>query len=367
MTVMTAIGLMSGTSLDGIDIALVETDGETVRRFGPTAYYAYEESEQACLRNALKAAVTLEDRNSRPKELAEAEAVVTQSHRRAVLDFLSGHGLVAQDIDVIGFHGQTVLHRPERGLTVQIGDGDTLARSLSIPVVHDFRARDVEAGGQGAPLVPVFHRALVEMSRIERPVAIANIGGVSNVTFIGGDGQVSSFDTGPGNALLDDWMRKQTGSPFDSNGETASRGKADEVLLEKLLSHPFFRQPPPKSLDRNWIEHGVVDHLSIEDGAATLTAFTARSIGKSLDHAGFKPNHWIIAGGGARNTEMKRLLADYSGIEVLTADDVGWSSSFLEAQAFAFLAVRSLRGLPLTYPSTTGVSGPMTGGVLAPA
>lgn len=364
MTVMTAIGLMSGTSLDGIDIALVETDGESIERFGPTGYIAYSAAERTCLRAALEDAAQLSNRNHRPRLLAEAEAIVTRGHQLAIKEFLRDNGLSPEQIDVIGFHGQTMLHRPEQRLTVQIGDGAKLAEEVGIPVIYDLRAADIAAGGQGAPLVPVFHRALVKAAGLAKPVAIVNIGGVANVTLIDVNGDITSFDTGPGNALIDDWVSDKAGLRFDDDGRLAANGRIDEDTIGKLLLYPFFRKPPPKSLDRNWFRNDIVSHLSLEDGAATLTALTIRTIAKSLDHAGFLPKCWIIAGGGAQNSEIKQQLARISGIEVKTADAIGWYSDFLEAQAFAYLAVRSFKQMPLTFPSTTGAPVPMSGGIL---
>lgn len=365
MSVLRAIGLMSGTSLDGVDVALVETDGEEVQRLGPTGYRAYTEEEREFLHAALADAAGIEGRQDRRGRLAEAEALVTRCHAEAVEAFFHDNGLSADTVDVIGLHGQTVLHRPEAGLTVQLGDGAALARRLGAPVVHDFRAADVAAGGHGAPLVPVFHRALAEANGLAAPVAVVNIGGVANVTLIGSGGTLLAFDTGPGNALIDDWMRERTGRPLDDGGRTAARGRPDETLLAWLLVHPFFQRPPPKSLDRNWFSHRIVNHLSTEDGAATLSAFTARAIARALDYAPEPPTRWIVAGGGARNGELLRLLSYHLRTDITTADGVGWSSAFLEAQAFAYLAARSLKGLPITFPTTTGVPQPTTGGVVA--
>jgi anhydro-N-acetylmuramic acid kinase len=362
---MRAIGLMSGTSLDGIDVALVETDGERVERLGPTAYRAYAEDERELLRGALADAVAMVRREDRPGRLAAAEVLVTRRHADAVEAFLRQHAIAAEAIDVVGFHGQTVLHRPEARLTVQLGDGAALARRLGIAVVHDFRRDDVAAGGEGAPLVPVFHRALAEAAGLKPPVAILNVGGVANVTFIGPGGHLVAFDTGPGNALIDDFMRERTGRALDEDGRAAARGRPDERLLASLLAHPFFDRRPPKSLDRNWFSHAMTAHLSTEDGAATLTAFTARAAARALAFAPQRPERWIIAGGGARNATLRRLIADAVAADVSTADALGWSSAFLEAQAFAYLAVRSLKGLPLTFPTTTGVPRPTTGGALA--
>jgi anhydro-N-acetylmuramic acid kinase len=365
MTLLRAIGLMSGTSLDGVDVALVETDGERALKLGPTGYRPYSESERELLRAALADAVVLERRTDRPGRLQEAEALVTAAHGEAVEAFLGEHGIAAGSVHVVGFHGQTVLHRPERELTVQLGDGPALARRLKIKVVHDFRAADVSEGGQGAPLVPVFHRALAHASGLKPPLAVLNLGGVANVTFIDGANQLLAFDTGPGNALIDDWMRERTGKPFDEGGVVAAKGKPDEALLAWLLVHPYFPKEPPKSLDRNWFSHRMVAHLSLEDGAATLTAFTARAVARARAFAAEEPKRWIVAGGGSRNPELMRLLAHELKADVVGADAVGWSSEFLEAQAFAYMAVRSLQGLPITFPTTTGVCEAMTGGVVA--
>jgi anhydro-N-acetylmuramic acid kinase len=362
---MRAIGLMSGTSLDGVDVALLETDGERIEGLGPTGYRAYWDEERAFLAAVLEDAAGIEGRQDRRGRLAQAEELITRAHAEAVEAFLRDNGLTAADIDVIGFHGQTVLHRPEQGLTVQLGDGEALARRIGAPVVYDLRAADVAAGGQGAPLVPVFHRALAEAAGLESPVAILNIGGVANVTLIDRDGALTAFDTGPGNALLDDWMRERTGVRFDDGGRMAAKGRPEEPLLAWLLTHPYFTRRPPKSLDRNWFSHRIVGHLSTEDGAATLAAFTARAIARALDFSGEPPKRWIVAGGGARNGEILHLLGHHLGAEITPADEIGWSAAFLEAQAFAYLAARSLKGLPLTFPSTTGVPAPAAGGVLA--
>jgi anhydro-N-acetylmuramic acid kinase len=364
MPLTRAIGLMSGTSLDGVDVALIETDGERAVTLGPTGYRAYSEAEREILRGSIADAVALTDRRARPGRLAKAERLVTQAHAEAVEVFLREHAVATDEVEVVGFHGQTVLHRPETELTVQLGDGPALARRLGIPVVHDFRAADVAEGGEGAPLVPVFHRALVHATGQKPPIAVLNIGGVANVTFLDADDQLLAFDTGPGNALLDDWVQERAGRAFDENGAIASRGKPDETLLAWLLVHPYFQKEPPKSLDRNWFSPRMVAHLSLEDGTATLAAFTVRAVARALEFASEKPKRWIVGGGGARNAELMRLLRQQLESEIVTADEIGWSSSHLEAQAFAYLAVRSLKGLPITFPSTTGVCEAMTGGVV---
>ena len=362
MGVLRAIGLMSGTSLDGVDVALIETDGETVASFGPSSYRPYAQSERALLRQALADASGLTERHARPGVLAQAEALVTDAHADAVETFLGKFDLARGSIDVIGFHGQTVVHRPALRLTVQLGDGQALADRLGIPTVFDFRAADLAAGGQGAPLVPAFHHALAHHLSVEKPIAILNVGGVANVTYINGRAEPLACDTGPGNALIDDFMLSRTGSPCDENGATAAQGEADEVFVARVLEDPFFARKCPKSLDRNDFKVDASSY-STADGAATLTALTASAAARIVRHLPEAPRSWIIAGGGARNPTLLRMLAErVAPASVTTAESVGWSADALEAQAFAFLAVRTMRGLPLTFPATTGVSGPTRGG-----
>ena len=362
---LTAIGLMSGTSLDGVDVALIETDGRRVKAFGPSGYRPYTETERHLLRRALYEAVDLPQRDARPGCLREAELAVTLAHAEAVATFTAQHRISCEDIDIVGFHGQTVLHRPERGLTVQIGDAMALARAIHIPVMYDFRAADVEAGGQGAPFVPVYHRALAQSLGREGPIVVVNIGGVSNITYIDGDTLIAC-DTGPGNALIDDHMFRVLNQRFDCDGRTAALGNVDAAWIRRALEMPFFALPPPKSLDRNDFAGLKLGNVPPADGAATLTAFTAAAIARIVPQLPKVPNSWIVAGGGARNMTMLRMLREcLQPATVQAADTLGWASDAIEAQAFGFLAARGLKGLPLSYPATTGVPIPMTGGVMA--
>ena len=362
-----AVGLMSGTSLDGVDVALIETDGEHVAAFGPSGYRPYSDAERALLRQALADAATLQDRTARPGVLAQAEALVTRAHADAVEAFLAQHSILRSGVAIVGFHGQTVLHRPRERLTVQIGDGAALARRLGLPVAFDFRAADVAVGGQGAPLTPVFHGALVRRLGRPGPIAVLNIGGVANATYCDGDVLVAC-DTGPGNALIDDFMQARTGRPCDEGGVMASRGAVDQGLVERILRDPFFARPPPKSLDRNAFAVAGLDlaKLSIADGAATLAALTAAAVAQLVPLLPCAPRAWIVAGGGAHNKTILAMLAErLAPASVETAGAIGWSADALEAQAFAFLAVRTLKGLPITYPATTGAPGPLPGGRVA--
>lgn len=360
-----AIGLMSGTSMDGVDVALVETDGEQALSFGPIGFRPYGDADRALLRSALAEAASLEDRDARPGALAPAERMVTDRHAEAVEAFLQTNGIEASSIDIVGFHGQTVLHAPKRRLSVQIGDGFGLARRLGVDVAFDFRAADLEAGGEGAPIVPVFHRALVVGGGMRGQVALLNIGGVANVTYIDDGFDPVACDTGPGNALIDDLMLMRTGAPIDRHGHTAARGRVNEAVLLRLLAHPFFEVPPPKSLDRNTFSLKAISDLATEDAAATLTAFTATSVLRLFPHLAKTPQLLIVCGGGARNPILVRELTMRLPCKVTTADVVGWSADALEAQAFAFLAVRALTGAPITFPGTTGAPTPLPGGVLA--
>lgn len=354
MKIYRVIGLMSGTSLDGIDAALIRTDGEGhIEREGFISIPysdALREKLRACLNKPY-------DDNARA-----AEKEMTEAHAEAVAQLLKQKGIEAKDVDLVGFHGQTISHAPDRGHTCQIGDGALLSELTGIPVVNDFRAADVKAGGQGAPLAPVYHQALA--ATLEKPVAFLNIGGVANVTYVGKDGELIAFDTGPGNALVDDWMLKTSGAKYDDGGKTAAKGKVDEGILARLMEHAYFAKLPPKSLDRNDFASGAWESLSPEDGAATLTAFTVRGIAKALDHLPEKPKSWVVAGGGRHNKTLMDAFQKAVGAPVHTVDELGIDGDAVEAEAFAYMAVRSLKGLPISFPKTTGVPKPMTGGKL---
>jgi anhydro-N-acetylmuramic acid kinase len=361
-----ALGLMSGTSMDGIDVALLETDGDRALRHGPASGMPYPSDTRVKLRAALKEAPALKDRADRPATLAALERELTELNADAVAHFLQANGIDKATVDIIGYHGQTVLHDPDRAMTVQLGDGPLLAALTGINVAYDLRAADVAAGGQGAPLVPVYHRALAGLLD-NLPVAFLNIGGVANVTWIGEDGRLLAFDTGPGNALLDDWMMKRASAVHDADGALAARGRVNPDALTALLTHGYFGKPPPKSLDREAFAPSPVEALSTEDGAATLTAFTAASIAKAREHMPREPRTWVVCGGGRKNRTLMSMLAGNVANAVVPAEAIGLNGDVIEAEAWAYMAVRSTMGLPITFPETTGVPAPMTGGVLAKA
>lgn len=362
MKSLTAIGLMSGTSMDAIDLAVIESNGSDEINFGPSGSVTYSMAERGLLESAMQKARLCEGPVPLTGVFAEAAGLVTQKHAYAVKAFLKEHGLSARDIDLLGFHGQTILHRPDEKYTCQIGDGRALARLTGIDVIGDFRSADMQAGGQGAPLTPLYHKALSTKLLGKENIAILNLGGVGNVTFINAKG-ILAFDTGPGNALLDDWMMTNTGRPLDAQGETARTGVVDDELLTVWMSHPYFDRGAPKSLDRQGFATLGLENLSLEDGSATLTAFTVNSILKAEGLLETTPTTWIICGGARHNDFMMDYLSRVLRGEVITAEAAGWPGDELEAQAFAWLAIRSRYGLPLTLPETTGCTQPTIGGV----
>ena len=350
-----SIGLMSGTSLDGVDAAWLETDGERFGRFGRALTLPYDAALRADLRRLLDVAPTLA---AGDPFLADVAARLTARHAEAV-------AAIGEPADIAGFHGQTILHRPAERRTWQIGDAAALARAAGLPVAHDFRSADVAAGGEGAPLVPVFHAALA--ADLPRPLAVLNIGGVANVTFIGTGGELLACDTGPGNGPLDDWCQRHTGTPFDRDGALAFAGTADEPVLRELLAHPYFARPAPKSLDRLDFSRALAASglaaLSPPNGAATLAAFTAAAVARTALPA--RPRRWLVCGGGRHNPVIMAALRARLDAPVDPVEAVQWNGDALEAQCFAFLAVRTLRGLSLSFPGTTGVPAPQPGGRIA--
>ena len=366
--IKTAIGLMSGTSMDGIDVALIRTDGEGIVERGPSMSVAYEAAFRDRLKEALEEAKAIKIRTERPGNLAEVEMDLTMRHSEAVKVFLVKNAMTADQIDVIGFHGQTVLHRPDEALTVQIGLGQKLADETGISVVYDMRANDMVHGGQGAPLVPAYHSALAKsLGDVAYPVVFVNIGGISNLTFIGTKGDIIAYDSGPGNTLIDQWVEAHAGVPFDKGGMIASEGLVIKSLADRYLEQPFFTSAARRSLDRNDFRPPAGSEASLEDGARTLAYVTAAGIFKSLRHVPESPKTFVICGGGRLNRMIMQDLREFAAAShavVVSADDVGLNGDSMEAEAWAYLAVRSMRGLPLTYPGTTGVKVPVSGGVL---
>ena len=362
---------MTGTSLDAVDLAVLETDGETLQAFGPAGERKLTDATRDLALEATEAALAWPRGAPEPEVFARAAHAVVEEHLAAGRSFLDQHGLDWSDLDLIGMHGQTVLHeRPRGGVsgrTVQLGDGQWLARRTGVPVAFDFRTADMAAAGEGAPLAPIYHLARARASGHDQAVAVLNIGGVANITLIAPGRELVAFDTGPGNGMIDLLVQARSVARYDRGGELAAVGQVDQRVLQSLLAHDYFRAPPPKSLDRHDFPLAALDGLGLEDAAATLVAFTATTVVMGLDHALEPPGRLIVTGGGRLNPEIMRTLRDRSPIPVLPAEDVGWRGDAIEAEACAYLAARTMRGLPISFPGTTGVGAPLTGGRIARA
>ena len=363
-------GLMTGTVLDGeIDIAMIRTDGRAVSEFGPSGALAYPEQLRSRLAAALDAAAAWNFQGPEPASLGKLELDITVAQSNALTEFAKANRFNMSDIAAIGFHGQTILHRAPTsdypGRTRQLGDGALMAARTGREVVYDFRSGDMAAGGQGAPLCPVYHAALLEKDGVGPETAVLNLGGIGNVTWQDGAGQLVGFDTGPANAPIDDWIRRHGAGSMDADGRIASKGVVDEARLQQLLEHPYFEAPCPKSLDRLDFPSSMADGLSLEDGAALLTAFAASAVARALKDLPADISELILCGGGRHNSTLVRQIANRAHVHVTMADDLGWRGDSLEAECFAFLAARRLAGLPASFPGTTGVPSPLIAGRIA--
>jgi anhydro-N-acetylmuramic acid kinase len=362
---MRILGFMTGTSLDAVDMAVLETDGEDIQAFGPAGERKLREETRDLLLVATEVARGWPRDKPAPDIFAEAAQAVADEHFHAAESFLAEHGLSWSEFDLLGVHGQTVLHeRPEPGRlgrTVQLLDAERLAKASGRPVAFDFRTADVEAGGQGAPLAPIYHAARARASGLAAPVAALNIGGVANITLIDEGDHLLAFDTGPGNGMIDLMLQSRGLGRFDDSGRLAAAGTVDQAVLDVFLASAYFAGPAPKSLDRYDFPLDLVENLSAEDAAATLVAFTAESVVKAFE-LGALPAALIVCGGGRHNPQIMRALAERAPVPVKTAEDYGWRGDAIEAEAFAYLAARTARGLPISFPGTTGVPAPMTGG-----
>jgi anhydro-N-acetylmuramic acid kinase len=357
----TAIGVISGTSMDGIDVALIRSDGEARVEPGPGATYPYPDEVKRALREIIA-------HPARAREpLGDLERAVTDAHVDAVHAFLAQYSIDRAGVALVGLHGQTILHRPREGFTRQLCDGARAASRLGIDVIADFRSADVAAGGEGAPLAPLYHAAI--SGGLPRPLMILNWGGVGNVTYLGAEGEIIAFDTGPANALLDDFVARRRGVSHDEGGALAASGRVDKEMVRRFMLDLYFALPAPKSLDRNHFHRiaEAVDTLDDADGAATLAAFTVEATAAALQRVGAAPRRWLVGGGGRRNLALMRALADRLAASVEPIETIGYDGDVIEAQCFAYLALRARRGLPISLPTTTGVPAPTTGGVFWPA
>lgn len=353
-----ALGAMSGTSLDGVDAAVLVTDGRDILRFGETAYRRYSDAERA----VLAAAMGRWD----GREVVAAAEVVETAHLALLRGF--------EGVDIVGFHGQTVAHAPRTRGTLQVGDGAALAAALSLPVVWDFRTADVALGGEGAPLAPFYHHACARYIGARGPIAFLNLGGVGNVTWVdpavvdpAAEGALLAFDTGPANAPLNDFMHARRGVAFDEGGALARQGRVETGALELFLAEPYFARMPPKSLDRNDFSQMVelLGELADADAAATLTAMCAAGVAEAMQHCPTPPSEVLVTGGGRHNPVLMEMLAAGLACPVRAVEDVGLDGDMLEAQAFAYLAVRVARGLATSCSGTTGVRAAVGGGTVS--
>ncbi|HHI88722.1 MAG TPA: anhydro-N-acetylmuramic acid kinase [Hellea balneolensis] len=365
-----AVGLMTGTILDGeIDVALLKSDGKSITAFGSYTLAPYTSELNGLLAQCLEEAREWNFSGPEPDIFKQAEQALTIAQANAVSQFVEQAGLELCDIGVVGFHGQTVLHRaPEHGRpgqTRQLADGQLMADMLKTPVAYDFRSRDMAAGGQGAPLCTTYHSVLLDHMGAGTDVAILNLGGVANISWRDKNGTLVGFDTGPASAPLNDFVRSHGLGNMDRDGQLARAGQVDEQALARLLEHPYLLAPYPKSLDRFDFSRHMADGMTAPDGAALLSAFTAAAVGKGLDLLPQRPKKLIVCGGGRHNPVIMSQLQKRANVVAEKAESVGWYGDAVEAQCFAFLALRVLQGLPLTYPQTTGVPEPLCGGKLA--
>ena len=356
----TAVGAISGTSMDGIDVALIRSDGEARLEAGPGATYPYPAEVAAALRSVVA------DVARAAGPLAELEAAVTDAHVAAVERFLREFAIDRSEVEIVGLHGQTVLHRPRERFTRQLCDGARAAAALAIDVVSDFRSADVAAGGEGAPLAPLYHAAMC--AGLAKPVMVLNWGGVGNVTYLGAAGEIVAFDTGPANALIDDFVALRLGASRDEDGRLAATGRADQHIVAALMRDPYFDRAPPKSLDRNHFHAAArsVERLSDADGAATLAAFTIAATAAATHPFALAPKRWLVCGGGRLNPTLMTGLAARLATAVEPIEAIGFDGDVVEAQCFAYLALRSRAGLPISLPTTTGAPRPMAGGRFSP-
>ncbi|MFI4949454.1 MAG: anhydro-N-acetylmuramic acid kinase [Caulobacterales bacterium] len=363
---MRVLGFMTGTSLDAVDMAVLETDGEAILGFGPAGERKLTDATRDLMLEATRQALAWPRGEPEPAIFAEAARAGAEEHLAAAEEFLAANGLTWPYIELIGMHGQTVLHeRPQAGRigrSVQLGDAGLVAARTGVPVAFDFRAADIAAGGEGAPLAPIYHLARAKASGLAPPLAVLNVGGVANVTFWSGADDFTAFDTGPGNGMIDLMVQARGAGRFDDQGRYASVGRVDDGVLAGLLGHPYFSAPPPKSLDRFDFSLEPLDKLELEDAAATLVAFMAEAVRLGFEALGQTPTEVIVTGGGRHNPQIMKALAERLPMPVKPAEDHGWRGDSIEAEAIAYLAARTARGLPISFPATTGVGKPMPGG-----
>ena len=360
-----ALGLMSGTSADGIDVAILTTDGKAKIKLGPSGYYPFSKSFITKIKSIFKKKLNI-DKSKKQKRIIKIENEFTQLNFIAINKFLKKNKINKKKIDVVGFHGQTISHNPASGYSWQIGNSQKLANLLNIKVVSNFRENDIKNGGQGAPLTPIFHYYLTK--KMKKKICFINLGGISNITYFNHRSKTSlnnmlAFDAGPCCSLIDDWISKNSNNKFDNFGLLARKGNVKKEIIHNFLKKPYFSKLPPKSLDRSFFSLSLLKKLNIEDGAATLNYLVANSVLKAFDYFPNNPNLCILSGGGRLNKFLVELISNkLKKSKILLAENYNWNGDSIEAHAFAYLSVRKLLNLPITFPKTTGIKKPLTAG-----
>ena len=365
--ILTAIGLMSGTSLDGIDASIIQSDGDQELKIIKNNYISYDKKIADNVLNLKDKIITTKDISKNKSKIKDLEVKITLLHKEAIIKVLQKSNVSKTDLDIIGFHGQTIFHSFKEKISLQLGDGILLSKLLNKKVIYNFRKSDIDNGGQGAPLTPLYHELLQKKLKLKLPLVFVNIGGVTNLTYINEEGSITSFDSGPGNYLIDRYFKIKSNNAisFDQDGETARKGNLNEILLENLLNDPFYEIEPPKSLDVNDFSLSIVRGLPFEDSITTLSELTCRSLINSFSNFKRKPSSIILTGGGRKNKYFSKRIAELSQIKTLNIDEYNLQGDFIESQAFGYLAIRSYLKKPISYPNTTGVNTPCLGGILA--
>ena len=360
-----ALGLMSGTSADGIDVAVLTTDGKTKINLGPSGYYPFSNSFRSKIKSIFKKKVNIE-KIKKQKRIVDIENEFTYLNFVAINKFLKKNKINKKEIDVVGFHGQTISHNPMNGYSWQIGNSQKLVNLLNVKVVSNFRDNDIKNGGQGAPLTPIFHYYLTK--KIKKKICFINLGGISNVTYFNHRSKNSlndilAFDAGPCCSLMDDWVSKNSNKKFDDLGILARSGNVKKEIIQNFLKKPYFSKLPPKSLDRSFFSLSLLKKLKIRDGSATINYLVADTLLKAFGYFPNYPDLCILSGGGRHNKFLVELInKKIKKSKILLAENYNWNGDSIEAHAFAYLSVRKLLNLPITYPKITGVKKPLSGG-----
>ncbi len=361
---ITSIGLMSGTSSDGIDASIIKSDGENEVYFVGNHFLPYGEKIKSKIRNLKEKINLILDLETNTLEIEGLEKEITLLHVKIINLIIKKFNLSKSEVDLIGFHGHTIFHSFKNKKTKQIGNGRLLSQLTSLDVVYNFRKNDIKNGGQGAPLVPIFHKLLQLKLKLDTPLVFLNIGGIANLTYLNKDKLMTSFDSGLGNFLIDRIVQLKSNDKiqFDEDGKIAFSGSINKKVLDNYLSDPYYGFPPPKSLDVNDFTHNPVKNLSLKDSVATLSELTSLTIVNALNFFDSKPREIILCGGGRKNKYIYERIKRLCNIRITNIDNYKINGDFIESQAFAFLAIRSFLKKPISFPGTTGVAEPTTGG-----